>query len=122
MRCHTSLLNYASTKVCQCSREVLYLTRLPVSFRGDVHVQVVWPWRRSGSGDDQVIFLVVVAGALVLLAHNPQSDGDVGFGATLDEGGSVVRVFGEQPLSDRVQQGFGRCLNCWEARNGSVLE
>ena len=82
---------------------------------------MVWPWRRFGSGDDQVIFLVVVAGALVLLAHNPQSDGDVGFGATLDEGGSVVRVFGEQPLSDRVQQGFGRCLNCWEARNGSVL-
>ena len=83
---------------------------------------MVWPWRRSGSGDDQVIFLVVVAGALVLLADNPQSNGDVGFGAAFDEGGSVVRVFGEQPLSDRVQQGFGRCLNCWEARNGSVLE
>ena len=82
---------------------------------------MVWPWRRFGSGDDQVIFLVVVAGALVLLADNPQSDGDVGFRAALDEGWSLVRVFGEQPLSDHVQQGFGRCLNCWEARNGSVL-
>ena len=74
---------------------------IPVSLRGDIHVQMVRVFRPSpaaaGLRDDDIVSLVTVAGVVLLSVSHPEADGDVRLGAMLEEGGSAVAAAAAVP-------------------------